>query len=135
MISLLIKVMYFWALHFLSEERREEEIEIRKKSLSTDLSLSFANHVTKKNNFVLWNNKLGHATLSRTKHIKCISELTQPHDVCLTCPITRLPYIWVILMLMLLLNWSISIYGVHILCVHMVNTDFSWPYGWLLKNN
>ena len=66
---------------------RHEKLVEKMKNLSPNVSKPCVNHVVRKNNFVLWHNRLGHASLSRIKHIECISDLTHCDDVCLTCRI------------------------------------------------
>ena len=58
---------------------------------------SGVNHVArKKNDYVLWHNRLGHAPMNKLKMIECISNTcVKTDDVCLTCPMakfTKLPY-------------------------------------------
>lgn len=77
---------------FLVEVGRRDANKVEAQVIAGRRGNTFdVNHVTrKKNDYVLWHDRLGHAPMNKLKMIDCISNTcVETDDVCLTCPLTR----------------------------------------------
>ena len=88
--------------HSLAEaERRDKnkavEKAVERRNLISLCDVKYANHVkSRKEEYGLWHNRLGHAPMKKLKLIGCIKDdVDESVCVCLTCPMakfTKLPY-------------------------------------------